>query len=77
MTTGSFQNWAGNIADIGAIYPFVGSETLLWIIAVVLWIVWHVIQARRENATYRDEIARFGKPETLDKLIDEHGSGKS
>ena len=77
MTTGSFQNWAGNIADIGAIYPFVGSETLLWIIAVVLWIVWHVVQAKRENNAYRDQIARFGKPETLSKLIDEHGSSNS
>lgn len=70
MTTGSFQNWAGNIADIGPIYPFVGTETILWIIAVVLWIVWHVIQAKRENKSYRDDIARFGNPENLRKLID-------
>ena len=24
--TGNFGNWDGNIADIGPIYPFVGSE---------------------------------------------------
>ncbi len=77
MTTGSFQNWAGNIADIGAIYPFVGSEVLMWIIAIVLWIAWHVVQAKRENDTYRDEIARFGKPETLRDIIEKQGSNKS
>ncbi len=70
MTTGSFQNWAGMIADIGPIYPFVGSEMLLWIIAVVLWIVWHVVQAKRENRQYQDEIARFGKPEALRQIVD-------
>jgi hypothetical protein len=69
MTTGSFDNWAGNITDIGPIYPFVGWELALWILAVVLWIVWHVVQARRENRRYKEEIERFGKPDTLRKII--------
>lgn len=76
MTTGSFRNWAGNIADIGAIYPFVGTETLMWIVAIVLWIAWHIVQAKRENAAYRDEIARYGKPEALRELIEKQGSNK-
>ncbi len=42
MSTGSFENWAGDIADIGPIYPFVGSEFLLWIIGLALWIIWHI-----------------------------------
>ena len=38
MTTGSFQNWAGQIADIGPIYPMVGSEVVLLIIGIVVWV---------------------------------------
>ena len=33
----------------GAIYPGVGSEGILVIIAFVLWIGWHVIAARQES----------------------------
>ena len=70
MSTGSFENWAGNIADIGPIYPFVGSEFVLWIIAMALWIVWHVMQVRTENKIYEDEKKRFGDPESLKKILD-------
>jgi len=69
MTTGSFENWTGTITDIGPIYPFVGWETALFILAVVLWIVWHVVQARGESKRYKEEIERFGKPDTLRKII--------
>jgi hypothetical protein len=76
MTTGSFENWAGNIADLGAIYPFVGWEAVLCILAVVLWIVWHVVQARGESRQYNEEIERFGKPETLRKIINNEDPSK-
>tara|TARA_B100001123_G_scaffold345661_1_gene393204 strand:+ start:339 stop:584 length:246 start_codon:yes stop_codon:yes gene_type:complete len=33
----------------GAIYPGVGSEGVLVLIAFVLWIGWHVIAARQES----------------------------
>jgi hypothetical protein len=51
------------------IYPFVGCEVALLIIGVVIWIVWHVWQIRSEEREYQDEIARFGKPETLRKIL--------
>lgn len=69
MKTGSIDNWAGNIGDIGPIYPFVGWETALFVLALVLWIVWHVVQARGESQRYKEEIERFGKPDTLRKII--------
>ena len=71
MSTGSFENWAGNISDIGPIYPFVGSEGFLWILGLVLWILWHVIQSRRENQTYDEEVRKYGDAETLRRLIGE------
>ena len=63
-------SWTGNIADIGPIYPMVGTEWLLWIIGMVLWVLWHIRQTRLENQTYEDEIKRFGDPETLNKMLD-------
>ena len=59
MSTGNFENWAGNIADIGPIYPFVGSEWLLVLIGVVYWIVWHVRQIGSENQALADQEQRL------------------
>ena len=33
----------------GAVYPGVGTEGILVLIAFVLWIGWHVISARQES----------------------------
>ena len=60
MSTGNFDNWAGNIADIGPIYPFVGSEFLWFIICVAFWIGWHVIQATRETREWDEDLKKFG-----------------
>ena len=62
-------SWTGNIADIGPIYPMVGSEGVLFIIGLATWIVWHIIQTKMENKTYEDEINRFGGAESLKKMI--------
>lgn len=69
MSTGSFENWAGNIMDIGPIYPFVGSEMFWFILGLVFWIWWHIVQTKRENRTYAEEVKRFGDPETLRKIV--------
>jgi hypothetical protein len=71
MSTGSFENWAGNISDIGPIYPFVGSEVFWWILGMALWILWHFIQARREDQVYEEEVRKYGDPETLRRFIGE------
>ncbi len=71
MSTGSFENWAGNISDIGPIYPFVGSEVFLWILGLVLWILWHIIQTRMETNSYDEEVRKYGDPETLRRLVGE------
>ena len=45
-------NWIDHLSAKevqGAIYPGVGSEGILVIILVVLWIGWHVISARQES----------------------------
>lgn len=52
----TIDTWAGTIADIGPLYPFVGSEFLLCMIGVILWIAWFVVQGRMENREYAEEI---------------------
>jgi len=69
MSTGSFENWAGTITDIGPIYPFVGSEVFLVILGVVFWIWWHIVQTKRENKTYEEEVKRFDA-DALTKIVD-------
>ena len=56
MRTGHIENWSGNMIDIGPLYPFVGSEFLLWIIALVIWLAWHYWQGRIEKKEYDDDI---------------------
>jgi len=68
MATGSVESWSQNVADLGPVYPFVGSEWLWLIIGVAFWIGWHVWQLRFENDTYRREAAHY-KGEALLKAI--------
>lgn len=46
MTTG-VESWA-KVSELGPVYPFVGSELLLFIVCVALWLGWHVWQLRNE-----------------------------
>lgn len=70
MATGNIENWAGTITDIGPMYPFVGTEMLWFILGVVFWIWWHIVQTKRENKTYAEEVKRYGDAESLRKIVD-------
>jgi len=70
MSTGNFENFAGTITEIGPLYPFVGTEMLWFILGLVFWIWWHVVQSKRETREYEEEVKRFGGAESLNKIID-------
>jgi cytoskeletal protein RodZ len=70
MSTGNFENFAGTITEIGPLYPFVGTEMLWFILGLVFWIWWHVVQTKRETREYEEEVKRFGGAESLNKIID-------
>ncbi|MDH3375940.1 MAG: hypothetical protein OEQ39_03110 [Gammaproteobacteria bacterium] len=69
MSTGSFENWAGNILEIGPIYPFVGSEFILFLAGMAFWIAWQIWQIGLEKRTYNQEKQQFGNAEVLRKIV--------
>lgn len=72
MSTGNFENWDGNIADIGPIYPFVGSEGLMVVLAVILWIGWHIYQIKSESKRYEEQARALRQGGLQKALADEH-----
>lgn len=59
MSTG-IEAWK-NLAEIGPLYPFVGTETM-WVIAgLIIWIVWHVLQISAEKEHHDKAKRHFGQ----------------
>ena len=54
MSTG--LNSFSNPQDIGPMYPGVGVEWIMVLVAFVLWILWHVFQIAGEEKEYRDAV---------------------
>ena len=53
-------NWIDHLSAEevqGAVYPGVGSEGILVIVLLVLWVGWHVITARSES----EELSRLAR----------------
>ena len=74
MSTGNFENFAGTISDIGPLYPFVGSEMMLVIAAVVFWLWWHVSEMRMENREYEEDIERYSRDDDIRERLDKESS---
>lgn len=66
-STTPITTWAVDLADVTLIYPFVGWEVAMTIVAVALWIGWHIWQVQFENATYKEDIAKHATSENLRK----------
>ena len=62
-------NWIDHLSASevkGAIYPGVGSEGILVILGLIIWIGWHVITAKQEkeeleNLQGKDVVQMIGK----------------
>lgn len=73
MNTAPFNDWSGNMFDLGPLYPFVGSEVAMVVVCVLFWIIWHVLQFRMENRTLNEEARRLREAGNLQKALqDEH-----
>jgi hypothetical protein len=65
----AFTNWDGNIADIGPIYPWVGSEVAMVIVGFVFWIGWHVVQLRMESRRFDDQARALRQSGELQRVM--------
>ncbi len=68
MSTGSFENWAGEITEIGALFPFESSLPIWVIAAVVFWVVWQVSIVAIEQNRFSEEVKR-NSAEKLKRMI--------
>ena len=66
------NSWAVDLANIGAIYPWQGSEVIMFIVAFVVWVVFHILQIKQENVDYNEDIERYGSANSIKKALDEH-----
>ena len=72
------ETWAGaDLSQIGPIYPMVGSEFLLWILGVVFWIGFHILQSRVEKEEFEKDEAEARNPEKLKRVFAEEAQARA
>jgi hypothetical protein len=71
MSTIGYDSWAVDLAEVGAVYPFQGSEVLMVVLGVAFWIGWHRIQFVREGK-HLDEARKMGDSEKVAKILERY-----
>jgi len=75
MSTTPIETWVGaDLSQIGPIYPFVGSEFILFLIGLVVWIGFHVIQLKIEKKEFEADEAAARSPERLKRVFAEEAA---
>lgn len=72
MSTIGYESWAVDLKDVGAIYPFQGTEVIMVVLGVAFWIGWHVLQIRQEEAEIAAEMKAEKRDDVARKLIDDY-----
>ena len=67
MSSTPIETWAVDLAEVTNIYPWVGTEGIMALVAIVLWIGWHIWQCRFESNTYKEDIEKHATSENLRK----------
>lgn len=62
-------------SDIGPLYPFVGTEVILVVIGILLWIGWHILHVRSENKEF-EEASELYRQVGLERAMHSGGGGK-
>jgi hypothetical protein len=66
------STWAVDLANVGAVYPWLGLELVMVLVAVAAWILWHISQIRQENRDFAEDIKLYGSKESIKKALDDH-----
>lgn len=61
--------WTGDVSQIGPIYPMVGTEGILTIILIVVWIGWHIWQIRMEESNYNDDLKTLKQGDNMERAL--------
>jgi len=70
MSTTPIETWVGvDLSQVGPIYPFVGSEFILFLIGLVVWIGFHIIQIKIEKKEFAADEAAARSPERLKRVF--------
>lgn len=64
-------NWDGNILDIGPLYPFAGTEVLMVVVLVALWVAWHIAQLVGENRDLDHRVEQLRRQDALRQALEE------
>lgn len=72
MSTTEVTSWAVDLATVGPIYPFVGTEMLWFLLGLAFWIGWHVWQIRVENRTFEEDLQRLGTTGDIEAALEGH-----
>ncbi len=59
MSTG-IESFA-NLDQAGAIYPMVGTEGVLVLIGLAIWVIWHIWQTCIENSQHQKDMENAKK----------------
>jgi uncharacterized membrane protein len=72
MSTTQVETWAGaDLSQIGPIYPMVGTEMMLFVVGLIFWLSFHILQARIEKKEFEADEAAARSPERLKRVFDE------
>jgi len=66
------STWAVDLKDVGAVYPWIGWELIMVLVAIALWILWHIIQINQENREFAEDIKKYGSKDSIKKALDDH-----
>lgn len=69
MAYATIDTWAVDLANVGPLYPMVGSEVVLWIIGMAFWVIWHIWQGRFEIRTYGEDMQILQKEGNVERAL--------
>ena len=72
MSTNGMTSWAVDLKDVAAVYPFQGMEVLMVVIGVAVWVAFHVLQIRNEQAEIKHGMESDVKGDKARAAIDRY-----